>query len=38
MEQFANNLDELAIPREVAEWLQSEYLESDLTTCCARTD
>ena len=36
VEQFARNLAELAIPREVSEWLQASYVESDLTERAAR--
>lgn len=36
MEQFARNIADLAIPREVAEWLQAAYTESDLTERAAR--
>ena len=36
VEQFARNLSELVIPREVAEWLQATYVESDLTERAAR--
>jgi len=36
VEQFARNLRELVIPREVGEWLQATYVESDLTERAAR--
>ena len=36
VEQFARNIQELVIPREVAEWLQVAYVESDLTERAAR--
>ncbi len=36
VEQFARNLDQLAIPPEVAEWLHATYLQSDLTERAAR--
>jgi DNA invertase Pin-like site-specific DNA recombinase len=34
--QFARSLDELVIPTEVTDWLQTTYIESDLTERAAR--
>jgi site-specific DNA recombinase len=36
VEQFARTLGELVIPRDIAEWLQATYVESDLTERAAR--
>ena len=35
-ERFARSLEQLAIPPEVAEWLQATYVDSDLTERAAR--